>query len=198
VEGFYLSRKQYEEALWPIPHYYIHLAPIAPTEVICFSRRYGGRILLASSGAVYDQDTEYAENKRRWERQLLDASDLNVVIARLFTFYGEKLDGNKAITQFIRSAREGKMLRIWGDGNTVRSYMHGAEMGKWLWAILFKGQNGEAYDVGADKPVTMLELARMVASNYKPKPPILIENGEDRAPVYLPKDTAKTRRLLNG
>lgn len=197
VEGQYMSRIEYERNFWPIPHYYVHLANIAPTQVIRYSMDYGGRILYASSGAMYNQHTEYADNKRKWELECLN-SECNVVIARLFTFFGERLDANKAIVQFVRAARAGEPLRIWGDGNTVRSYMYGSEMGKWMWAILLKGQNGEAYDVGSDRPITMLELAQMVASNYTPKPKIIIENRPETATYYMPKDLEKTRLLLTG
>jgi nucleoside-diphosphate-sugar epimerase len=196
VTGYYLSHKQYEEALWPIPDFYVHLAPVDPAHVIDFSRRYGGRILFASSGAVYHQKPNtYGLNKILWERECLN-SEQNIVIARLFTFFGERLDDNKALTQFIKCARAGKPIRVWGDGNTVRSYMSGAEMGRWMWAILFGGQNGEAYDVGSDQPVTMLELARMVNATFGNRSPIILEFKPEHCTYYLPPDTAKTRRLL--
>ena len=174
----------------------IHLAPVAPDRVIELAKRDNARLLYCSSGIVYhpENDTEYRQNKIKWEQECI-ASGADVVIARLFAFYGAWLDDNKAITQFIRAAKKGEPLRIWGDGNTVRSYMSGRTMARWLWAILLRGQTGEAYDVGDDKPVTMLELARMVVKYYRPAP-ILIEGGVDAMPVYLPRDTAKTKALL--
>jgi dTDP-glucose 4,6-dehydratase len=74
--------------------------------------------------------------------------------------------------------------------------MSGAEMGRWMWAILLRGKSGEAYDVGSDTPVTMLQLARWIIKAYRSTSSIVIENRPDRVPVYLPRDTAKTRALL--
>jgi nucleoside-diphosphate-sugar epimerase len=198
VEGHYIGRELYNGGVWPIPHFYVHLAPIAPTAVLDVARRYGGRVLYASSGAVYERTTRYADDKRLWEQECL-ASECNVVIARLFTFFGDGIlkDDSKAITQFVKAAKACAPLRIWGDGATVRSYMSGAEMGRQLWAILFRGQNGEAYDVGSDEPVTMLELAQMVNRAFGNRSQIWIENRPEECTYYLPKDTAKTRALLS-
>lgn len=190
------DRGDWEDQSW---NYIVHLAPVAPYSVIGCAMKCGARVLFASSGAVYNRNTEYARNKRTWEHFCMDSltySKVDVVVARLFTFYGKHLDDDKALTKFIKSAKAGEPIRIYGDGNTVRSYMNGDEMGKWMWAILFKGQSGEAYDVGSDKPVTMLELAQMVNKTFGNRSEIIIENKPEECPYYMPKDLEKTRRLL--
>lgn len=191
----YLSRAEYDLRRWRLHTWdaIIHLANIAPTEVLEHAQRFGSRVLYASSGIFYhtENDNEYRQNKIAWEKECRD-SGVDVVIARLFTFSGEGLDDGKAIVQFERAARAGRPLVIWGDGSCVRSYMHGAEMGRWLWAILQHGVKGEAYDVGSNTPVTMTELAQQFSSD------IIYER--DRyvpMPVYLPVDTAKTEALLS-
>jgi nucleoside-diphosphate-sugar epimerase len=197
VQGAYMDREAYTTGFWPIPDFYVHLAPISPAAILNYAHRYGGRVLYASSGAVYDRQTEYADLKRVYEAECL-ATDVNVVIARLFTFYGDGIlkDETKAITQFVKAAATGAPIKIWGDGSTVRSYMHGETMGRWLWAILLEGQNGEAYDVGSDKPVTMLDLAQQVNLAFGWKSPIFIEHRPEECTYYIPRDTAKTRALL--
>lgn len=190
----YLGRADYELRRWKYHAWdaIVHLANISPVEVLEHAQKFGTRILYASSGIVYmdGNESEYRLNKLDYEKECRD-SGLDIVIARLFTFSGEGLDDGKAIVQFERAAREGKPLRIWGDGNCVRSYMPGEELGAWMWAILLRGKKGEAYDVGNDEPVTLLELARRYSDN------IIVENRvRDPMPVYLPRDTAKTRALL--
>lgn len=190
----YLSRAEYELRRWKLHAWdaIVHLANISPEEVLMHAQGFGSRILYASSGIVYhpENDNEYRQNKIAWEKECID-SGLDVVIARLFTFSGEGLDDGKAIVQFERAAKAGRPLVIWGDGSCVRSYMHGAEMGRWMWAILLRGQRGEAYDVGSNVPVTMTELARRYSDD------IVYEL--DRyvpMPVYLPVNTVKTEALL--
>lgn len=202
INIFRLNHYEYDRWWWEKEKWdaIVHLAPVSPTEVLNYVLHRSIRLLFASSGAIYDRETEYADNKRRWEMEcLMDAlyePRTDVVIARLFTFFGDKLDENKAISKFVKAAKAGEPIRIWGDGNTVRSYMSGREMGEWMWAILLKGKSGEAYDVGSDKPVTMLELARMVNKAFGNKSEIIIENKPEECPYYMPKDAAKTRRLL--
>lgn len=202
IDALRLNRYNYVEGLWKLHKWdaIVHLAPVPPTQVLTYVLHRSIRLLFASSGAIYDRETEYADNKRRWEMEcLMDVlyePRTDVVIARLFTFFGDKLDENKAISKFVKAAKAGEPIRIWGDGNTVRSYMSGREMGEWMWAILLRGESGQAYDVGSDKPVTMLELARMVNKAFGNKSQIIIENRPEECPYYMPKDTAKTRRLL--
>jgi nucleoside-diphosphate-sugar epimerase len=193
-EIYALNRHNYETEWWDMWDfdYIVHLANVSPDKVIEASRYNHVRVLYCSSGIVYHEEnnTEYRQNKIKWEKACLD-SGVDVVIARLFTFSGEGLDDNKAIVQFQKAAGAGQPLRVWGDGSCIRSYMHGSILGKWMWAILLKGKTGEAYDVGDDKPITMLELARRYSNN------VIVEGGKDAMPVYLPPDTAKTKALLD-
>ncbi len=195
TDAWYFNRKTYHQEWWEYQdwNYIIHLANVEPSQVIACAKRFDARLLYCSSGIVYhpEHNIEYRQNKIRWEQECLD-SGVDVVIARLFTFCGERLDDGKAIVQFERAAKAGEPLRIWGDGSCVRSYMHGAELGRWMWAILLRGERGEAYDVGSDEPVTMLELARRYSADIiiEPDKPVPM-------PHYMPVDTAKTKRLLD-
>ena len=189
-----IGRAKYEAMEWTNERwtYIIHLAPTPPTDIL----KCGERILYASSGIVYHPENEvrkkYRDSKIEGEAECV-ASGANVVIARLFTFYGKGLDDNKAVSTFQKAGREGRPLVISGDGTTTRSYMHGREMARWMWAILKYGGRGEAYDVGSDFPITMLELANVYAAGA----PIVIQGGKDPMPYYMPKDTAKTKALLD-
>jgi len=196
----YIGKSDYElrHWKWMTWDYIVHLANISPYEVLEFSQPFGVRVLYASSGIVYhtEIDTEYRYSKLAGEKECLD-SGVDVVVARLFAFYGEHLDDGKAYTQFVRAAKAGEPLRIWGDGSCIRSYMYGAELGRWMWVILLRGESGETYDVGDDTPVTMLELARRVISHYRSKSEIIMEPDHPiLMPFYMPRDMAKTKRLL--
>ena len=192
----YLNRKDYKYTRWRESdfNYVIHCANIAPSQVLQIAKRNNAKMLYISSGAAYDQKTEYAQNKRKWERECLDGL-YNVVIARLFTFYGEWLDKNKAITQFIMAARKRQPLHVQGDGSTIRSYMYGETMGKILWKILLLGNSRDIYDVGADEPITILQLAQMVNKSFGSQSKIVIENDGLPHSCYLPRDTEKTKAL---
>jgi dTDP-glucose 4,6-dehydratase len=166
-EVYYYDRNTYNAvSLWRNEHYdaIVHLAPVSPALVIKYCQTHEDtRLLYISSGAVYDELPayyEYAYEKRIAESLCLNAG-INCVIARLFTFVGEGLKPIYAISRFIESARKREALSVWGDGSSLRSYLYGEDLGSWLWRILFDG-NG-IYDVGGEKPYTILQVAEMVA-----------------------------------
>lgn len=165
----------------------VHLAPVPPNEAIKAARAHNARLLYCSSGIVYysDVDTRYRHDKIAGEQECL-SSNINCVIARLFTFFGERQNSDKAIVQMFAAAREGRPLTVYR--NVVRSYMHGAEMGRQLWKILFDGKSGTAYDVGSRRPVTLERVAKRIQAftgcgiNYVDQPVPM--------PSYYPKGGA--------
>lgn len=196
-----MGRSRYDEMEWYKSKWdaIIHLAPIAPTLVLECAKRSGARVLYASSGAVYHPENwereQYREDKIRFENECLNSGQ-DVVIARLFTFYGAKLDNKKAIVRFTENAKRNEPLVISGDGMTVRSYMHGSDMAKWMWAILKRGESGMFYDVGSDVVVNMLQLASAIIRATRSESKIIIKGGKDPMPYYVPENTEPTRWLL--
>lgn len=139
----------------------VHLAPVYPDKVIQLAKEHNARLLYASSGIVYypEHPSDYRMDKVIGETVCIH-SEIDYVIARLFTFFGNMKQPDKAITQFFECARQGKPLQVWGE--CTRSYMHGAEMGRQMWKILFEGERGIAYDVGSKTPVSLLRLAKRI------------------------------------
>lgn len=201
VIAYSIGRERYDGMKW-FDHKWdgiIHAGLVSPAKVLERARLDKCRVLYVSSGVVYHPEFEpkYRQIKLDGEKECLDSGQ-DVVIARLFTFCGERLDDKKAITTFYKAARENKPLIITGDGNTIRSYMHGSLMAEWLWALLKRGKSGEAYDIGSDTPITMLGLAKEIIEETGSQSEIVIQNGKDPMTVYLPPNTAKTKRIVYG
>ena len=164
--------------------------------VIEFAHTCGAkRILFTSSGAAYgsqlcdfihesalmqidpfNPESGLALGKSVAEFLLHRASDesnLEVVIARCFTFVGPGIPVNLhyAIGNFIKNVAEGEPILIKGDGTAIRSYMYLGDLVWWLLQLLLDGKSGETYNVGSDQPISILELAQKVAllSNHSPK-----------------------------
>ena len=185
---------------WPIledienMQYIIHLAPVPPTRAIACAKRLGARLLYASSGIVYhpENDTEYRRAKLDGERECLD-SGVDVVIARLFTF----MDSSRVWKAMFNAARNGGPLFVHIDsqyGDAVRSFMHGSEMARWMWAILLRGESGDVYDVGSDNVYSITQFAERIQAFTGCEFAYISECIP--VPVYLPEDMAKTRALL--
>jgi nucleoside-diphosphate-sugar epimerase len=187
-------------------------------------RSKAGHFLFTSSGAVYgrqpadlaaipetysgapdplDPRSAYGESKRLAELLCcLQATrtGLAVKIARCFAFVGPHLplDAHFAIGNFIRDALRGGPIHICGDGTTVRSYLHAADLAIWLWTILVAGESGRAYNVGSSHAITTGELALLAVRAIAPG----AEVHQDRRPDatvppdrYVP-DTSRAAREL--
>ena len=145
------------------------------------------RMLVTSSGAVYGPQpaslsqtpesysgapdpmnpaSAYGNGKRLVEQVCALASDLDIVIARCFSFIGPHLplDARFAAGNFLRDAHAGRTVMIRGDGTPYRSYMHPADLVVWLLSILLRGQKCRAYNVGSDQVVSIHELATSIAA----------------------------------
>jgi nucleoside-diphosphate-sugar epimerase len=146
------------------------------------------KILLASSGAVYGRQpsdcthipesyagapntqvpaSAYGEGKRVAEllgNIYSSKHHFEYKIARCFAFVGPYLDpnGSFAIGNFIRDALAGKDIEIRGDGSPLRSYLFSEDLIFWLFTILLDGKSGQAYNVGSDEDLTIMDIALAV------------------------------------
>jgi dTDP-glucose 4,6-dehydratase len=153
------------------------------------------RVLHASSGAVYgpqpaacthlEEETRlapeptsvasahvYGQGKRMAETLLSVAaarpgSTFTVSHARGFAFSGAHLalDRHFAIGNFVRDAIAGGPVVVGGDGTPLRSYLDGADLARYLLAMLVRGEPNRAYNLGSDEAISIAELAREVATH---------------------------------
>jgi dTDP-glucose 4,6-dehydratase len=169
--------------------------------VLEYAHRCGAkRFLLASSGAVYgpqpadlshmsetypgacdpaDVRQAYGCAKRAAEGLAFafgQARALEVVVARCFAFSGEDLpvDVHFAVGNFVRDAVCSSAIVIRGNGTAVRSYLDQQDLADWLWWLVTLGQAGQAYNVGSDQPVSMIELAQRVSQLQGQRKPVRI------------------------
>lgn len=158
-------------------------------QVMRFASEAGAkRVLYVSSGSVYgpqpadvthlteehhggfpttDPRHAYHESKRASELlsvMLSQKHGFELSIARGFAFCAPylPLDIHFAIGNFIRDALVNKPIRLSGDGTPYRSYMYGSDLALWLLAILARGRNGAAYNLGSDDGRPLGEIAKEV------------------------------------
>ena len=170
----------------PDPAGLIHTTLTGCRRVMALAAERGAQsVLYTSSGAIYGPMTAgrfhlaedaalsalplsprgaYAEAKRLGEMICVldgEAHGLQVKIARGFAFHGPylPLDSHLAAASFLRSALRGEEIVIQGHGQTVRSYLYGADLAQWLWTILLQGTHARPYNLGSDVPVTIQALA---------------------------------------
>lgn len=191
------------------------------------SRMKVGRILITSSGAIYGRQAQgvlnqpeslltgpepfspasaYAEGKRVSEflGSIHSKKTGQIVnIARCYAYLGPylPLDTHFAAGNFINDCLKGRPIELKGDGSTIRSYQHPLDLVSWLLTILAKG-TGSAYNVGSERAVSTLELAKLISNQFNlitgqaiPVHVLGKASAEQAVDRYVPS-TEKARREL--
>lgn len=111
----------------------------------------------------------YPESKRCAEilfRCYKEEYGVQFCIARLCSVYGPTMDVNdsKAHAQFIKNALNGQDIVLKSEGKPRRTYCSVFDVISGMFAILFKGQSGETYNVATDKSIASIaQVAHTVA-----------------------------------
>lgn len=93
-----------------------------------------------------------------------DKYGLNIVVARCFAFVGPDLplSAHFAIGNFINDALNHSPIIVNGDGSPMRSYLYQSDLADWLMTLIDCGKDGQAYNVGSNEVISILDLAYLV------------------------------------
>lgn len=144
-----------------------------PADLAAIPEEWAGCPPLEQASSAYSQAKRAAEHLCALYR---DAHGLQTVVARCFAFVGADLplDVHFAIGNFIRDALHGEAITVAGDGTPLRTYLDQRDLAHWLWTLLLQGQDGEAYNVGSDRVISIAELAHLVRDLLAPEKPVRI------------------------
>ena len=152
------------------------------------------RIIFCSSGAVYgyqpgslkflredsvlgdvlkldEVKKSYAYAKRDSEAaiQKLCKKNMNVAIARCFSFVGKYLPRNQhfAIGNFINNGTNGNEIEVKAEKLVYRSYMYADDLVEWLLAITVNANSTcPIYNVGSDNEIEIRDLANIISQIF--------------------------------
>jgi nucleoside-diphosphate-sugar epimerase len=115
----------------------------------------------------------YAEAKRYGEALCIAArsqSRVPTVSVRPFAFIGPYHDLGTpwAINSFVGDALHRRPIRVLGDGQTVRSYLYGADVASWVLQALTDSGSAGPINIGSPHAVSLLELAQLVSRSVSP------------------------------
>lgn len=137
------------------------------------------RVVVASTWEVYGEphyqpideghpcapDHPYSITKYAAEllaRSYANLRGLDVVALRLGTAFGTRMRPNSVFSIFIRKALAGDPITIQGSGEQGRQFTHARDIARAFEAALTQGRSGAAYNVVAERLVTIRELAELV------------------------------------
>ncbi len=131
----------------------------------------------------------YAESKKLGENMCycwFQQFGIPIKIVRPAHTYGPgfKADDGRAFSSFVNSIAKGEDIILKSDGSAKRSFIYLADAVRAYFLILQKGKNGEAYNVGNDKEISIKELAELLISL----------NGNKQKIIYdIPKDSPSSK-----
>ncbi len=151
-------------------------------------------MFLASTSEVYgknpksiwceDDDLVFgATTKPRWSYGASKAIDeflalacvrecqMNIVIGRFFNVSGPRQSGayGMVLPRFVEAAMAGKPLVVHDDGMQERCFAHVSDVVDAVVTLIeTKSSYGRIYNIGADQPISILEMAKRVVEIVNP------------------------------
>lgn len=151
-------------------------------------------MFLASTSEVYGKNPKRiwceeddlvfgATTKPRWSYGASKAIDeflalacvrecaMNIVIGRFFNVAGPRQSGayGMVLPRFVEAAMNGKPLIVHDDGQQERCFAHVTDVvGAVLKLMDTESSSGRIYNIGADQPIAILEMAKRVAAIVNP------------------------------
>ena len=89
------------------------------------------------------------------------------VTVRCNNVFGPNQYEEKVIPRFIKLLKEGKKITVEGNGMNKRNFIHTEDVNTGLVTILKNIKIGEIYNIGGEKELTILELAKILIYKIK-------------------------------
>ena len=171
------------------------------------------RVVYASSSSVYGDASEmplredsachpmspYGVTKlaaehlgRLYERN----HGLPVVSLRYFTVYGPRQRPDMAFHRFLKAARDGETMRVYGDGRQTRDFTYIEDIVGATRAAADSGRPGCVYNVGGGERVSVNQVLEMVEQVTGRKPRVAREEPQKGDVRDTSADTAAASRDL--
>ena len=105
---------------------------------------------------------------------------LNTTISNCSNNYGPNQHIEKLIPKIITNLRQDKKIPIYGTGQNVRDWLYVEDHCEAIWKILLKGKIGDTYNVGGDREMNNLQIAKSICKLLDKDPDQYIQFVEDR------------------
>ncbi len=169
------------------------------SEIIPIPETYWGKVNPIGPRSCYDESKRFSE---ALSLSYFKEYGLDVRIQRIFNTYGPRLRHDssygRVISRFIYQALKGENLTVYGDGMQTRAFLY---VDDWVNATLkmltLKNLAGEVINIGSDKEITILELAKKIINLTKSKSNIIFLPNRPDDPRRRAADISKAKKLLN-
>lgn len=154
------------------------------TDTLNMARRTGiGMFVMVSTCAVYpwgpkpakeygplSLDTPYAQAKRTAEIYCETAAkltDLGVRIVRLANIFGPYQKRQMIYDVARRAIQNDGPLELLSSGEERRDFLHVKDAARAIWTVIENGNTGEIYNIGSGNPVSVRNVAGLIADTFQ-------------------------------
>lgn len=140
----------------------------------------------------------YAESKRLgetlcvgWHAQF----GVNATIVRPFHTYGPKmrLDDGRVFADFVNDIVQKRSIVMKSDGRATRAFCYLADATRGFFAVLLRGQAGQAYNVGNDEAeCSIADLADLLVDLFPERNLSVVRQPRSADDPYLPSPTDRS------
>lgn len=126
---------------------------------------------------------------------------LDTRIARIFNTYGPRMRAEgiygRVVPRFVEQALSNKPITIFGDGTQTRSFCYVTDQVEGLLKLAFSERaEGEVVNIGSDREITILELAKLIKELTKSSSEIEFHPLPKDDPMRRKPDISKAKKLL--
>jgi Nucleoside-diphosphate-sugar epimerases len=166
-------------------------------EVIPTPEEYWGKVNPTGVRSCYDESKRFSEAlAMSYYREY----GLDVRIQRPFNVYGPRLreDGTygRVVSRFVVQALRGEDLTVFGDGSQTRAFLYVDDWVDATLRMLRENVKGEVFNIGSDREVKILDLARTIISLTGSRSGIKFLPPRVDDPPRRAADITKARRRL--
>jgi UDP-glucuronate decarboxylase len=132
-------------------------------ESIPLPENYRGNVSCTGPRSCYDEAKRYGETL---SVNFALQYGLPIRIARPFNNYGpgQRITDGRVIPDFAKDILAERDIRMLSDGSPTRTFCYVADAIIGYYRVLLRGRDGEAYNIGAEKPeISIAELAEQLA-----------------------------------
>ena len=157
------------------PVYTLKTSILGMINVLELSRQCGAKVLLASTGDVYNRERMNIESCYRQGKIIAEELCLNyshqfgvdVKIARMFNSYGPGMadDDGRVIPVFVQKALRGEDIEIFGNGEQIRSYCYVDDMVDSLISLM--ASNKEVVDIFGSEEIKIKDVASVIINKAR-------------------------------
>ncbi|MCK5587808.1 MAG: SDR family NAD(P)-dependent oxidoreductase [Candidatus Lokiarchaeota archaeon] len=160
---------------------------------------YAGSVISTGIRSCYEEGKRSGEAfMAAYQRQY----GINTRIVRIFNTYGPKIraDGvyGRVVPRFVNQALIGDPITVFGDGAQTRSFSYVTDTVEGiLRAAILDSASGEIFNIGNDKEMTVLQLAKIVKEQTTSDSEFVFSKLPEGDPKRRCPDITKAKTIIN-